>query len=1169
MITKIAELYYSGADCFVSRNVKGFNKAILEFKVPSGCTLRYFYVYKSSDGSTPNSFIGEISENGYQLGIPTRIVPNEGTHKYIINIAGCTNIRVLLEYDSTEPRVEVTNASLCLIQESIENNVTPCKRLISGANINTDVRDYNSASVNITVPSGSTCPFSVKGTYDGSVVIQTSPGIGFYIGGVKVYNTISLTEGNYTFRIDLKNVTNLGINTSNAICQVLLNRESADFRLKKMQINSISPVVIDTSEYNSLDVKITSDSETVYSIKNYLDNTYVPCYAYGVKLLRDFNLNIGENIIKVDCRNIDKVIFYKATGLEITPSMGIVDDSVLEETVLCSAIPIFLFGKGKQLDFTIETPNTNKSIILQGSNDGFSTTENIVLYDKDVCQVLSGLVADGVTRKIFANIEGYNEVRLYCQGFVSAKDKYTIKDIIVSDEYLEGRKIGNYGPTARPFLRGYKYLKINFKPSGYINGVSNQSSIKDCSARTRVRVDYVEVIPTFYDRGMNKAKFPTIGVSPFSNYWCLYGTPSQGGFIMEFDSPLSGNIDISVAYQSSSETLPGYECTSVFDVECYVNKPKADTCYIEKADKNDYRIYELPSQSVNRDVLNNDVLEWTDNALVFWHGGYLGVRYDIPFTADNVAHYVSGEKIKFAYLLPFKGSAKTYRKSNVGRILNPSRIVVFTKTRVFHNFPNRVGMNAPCSDLFMFDESAIYNRFKVLPVNDKNKVDSFHKYFPVLAEYNYSQFDNRIGTTGDNDPYGNGGLPSDAALQDILVNTANFWNRLTYSNMTKNQLYCAFGNYNGGPGEEAFVMVTTNGGIEWYVHAYFAGTDFYNYMRGGKVSLTPITDVAGSYVANSLKMCRKRFNIPTDAVKEPANPFIIKEEDKSLVTSFSVDGNGDCIVTVADNVDYDGVYPIVYFENVSANSEWNYICNSGVTSSSSGNNRFFRVSKVSPNTYKLYGDLGNPNPTDLICRHIHAVNATQAGILISTGESYGVTPPNFFEGGFMYMMQHIQNNGDQVAFASGTYPWRVITRLNSSPQGAIRAAGAYLFCDEADPTLLYVSDEAFIVGENHKRYAALPEGRNDTLPLTPGGIYVGKLSDIDDQKKFKCVCDVFGTVVGLTENHGHFAADGHYKSICLSKDGFNWNIEMDDNSHVNGFDNYGNIYFGNKVVVFK
>ncbi len=480
---------------------------------------------------------------------------------------------------------------------------------------------------------------------------------------------------------------------------------------------------------------------------------------------------------------------------------------------------------------------------------------------------------------------------------------------------------------------------------------------------------------------------------------------------------------------------------------------------------------------------------------------------------------------------------------------------------------NNSGNNVITSDAQLFDESSIImiDTKKWQPVNDKSKVVTRKRYFPVLAQYDYDQFDGRVaGTTGFEDIYGNGGLVNylNRPWLDIPINGVEYWARLDYSSMAKGTKWCVFGNYNKDAGSEPLLIATNDGGRTWYARIYFGCTDYYVNMYGSKIDLTPITDVAGAYVSGSLKMCRRRFNVPTPSTKEPDVPFVLNQAEQSLVTGFSVDADGDCLVTLADDVDYDAINNVVYFENVSANSEWNYICNTGFTADGTTTNSgiFFRAQKVTANTYKLFADLGNQYEGDAVCRHIHAVNDCMSGFLVSTGETYA---EDWFEGGFIYHLKQINRNGSNAVSPTSEGD---VYRLTSSFNAVNRACGAYLFNDNIDPTLLYVSDQSMRVAE--QRFASIT-GRTGNVPVTPIGIFVGKLSDIDDQTKFKCVCGLPVTITGLLQTHGHFAAQGHENAMMFSKDGFDWEIDVENGSHINGFDNYGNIYFANKVAVFK
>ncbi|MBO5865118.1 MAG: hypothetical protein J6Q73_03600, partial [Bacteroidaceae bacterium] len=174
------------------------------------------------------------------------------------------------------------------------------------------------------------------------------------------------------------------------------------------------------------------------------------------------------------------------------------------------------------------------------------------------------------------------------------------------------------------------------------------------------------------------------------------------------------------------------------------------------------------------------------------------------------------------------------------------------------------------------------------------------------------------------------------------------------------------------------------------------------------------------------------------------------------------------------------------------------------------------------------------------------------------------------QGGFLYFLA--QNKRDGFATVATSYGDVIspasITRLTSSKDGVVRASGAFMFCDETDPTIVYVSDEPNYLGFAGRK-AELPEGRTKSLDIVPIGVFVGKLSDIDNQAAFKCVYDARGMITSLVHNMGHFAADGFNNSIYLSADGKKWHEFANNGDAVNGTDLEGRIYFGNKVVEFK
>lgn len=1062
-------------------------------------------------------------------------------------------------------------------------------------------KGYNTAEFELVVGSGGSVNLSFLATKDGNSPQGTDiiPYV-YNSAGDRVLKTTGFTEGTYVFYIDLSATTNFRIiKTGSEPASAKLNLRQAEFVVPTRENNDIftftSDRIIDVSNVDMLDVTVTISNKTA--------NVNAYCYDYehtsaiplfvnnGIVNDTAFMLiHNGTFHFKADCRKCNSVIIrFTSCDFECTAEKKYnytpFEELVIPELLTSTNQYYDIEGDGKQLDMVVkgEGIDSTYNIYVQGTTDGV-TYDNLPSYIVNKNNYRGNPTAAGLAitvsnsrDTIFANVEGYKKLRVYFVGGQSNifRDglSVTIEKAEISKEYVNGRMFtggfqtinADWDKVNKLFI-GYKYFKIKFHEKTIVNNSEITGNVKDCTSFIGVYKNGSDILRAgrvgVYDRGMNVIS-PTVQNHIYYKL-CLCGTPVDGGYILGIDESAEG-----IAFVPNiTESRTGYSNVVPFTIECFTEKPEPEK-YLEKVyEKNDYDVYKLPSDNKNRDVLNNDVVEWTSDSITFWHGGYLGIKYVIPFDENNIAHYKGGA-IKFVYLLPFVGVTDRGVDKHQGRMSLPSRMVVFTKRQVFHNYPLYGDNSNMRSDLQKFDESTIYNEKKRwLPVNDKTLVASNRKYFPVLADYDYAQFDGRVnGTTGFVDPYDNDGLPAGQLLQDTLVTIDNadsntdFWERLTYSSMTKTTKMCVFGNYNCVPGSEPIVMITDNGGKTWYVKSYFACTDDYPQMRGGKIDLKPITDVA-PYVANSLKMCRKRFNLPTAAVKEPSTPFVVDTNDQSLVTGFSTDANGNCIVTVADDVDYNGIYPIVYFENVSANSEWNYICNNGFTADGETNNGiFFRVEKISANQYRLYGDLGNPYEGDMVCRHIHAVNGVEAGVLISTGESYF---DGKFEGGFLYLLVENEKNGEQSWDMN--YVVQDTIRLCSSKDGVNRASGAYLFSDNADPTLLYVSDESF--PPNLKRSASI-DGRTVDIPITPAGIFVGKLSEIDDQTKYRCVCELHTTIVGLTQANGHFAADGHGNSIMFSKDGFNWNIDVDDLSKVNGFDNLGNIYFGNKVAVFK
>jgi hypothetical protein len=820
--------------------------------------------------------------------------------------------------------------------------------------------------------------------------------------------------------------------------------------------------------------------------------------------------------------------------------------------------------------FTNVVNPTAGFMYVEKSQDGV-TWENLGYYDV-ASHLLKATVVNYVaiaqgaliSQKIFLNVEGLNYIRIRFTAMVVAKFIH----YVLWDEYQNNLKLyywknttSNWSLRSYPFSKGYKYARFTFNITMDMCRVDVAALPLDASGNTirhRILDNNYEPIDFDANYGYFDAQ---------AGNFSLYGSAVNQSIVVEVldDTKEVASWGLNVS-KSSITGLAAKEVYTPTDLifEGLTKLPAKKEVII--SDKNDYKIVELPTTNLNRDVFNNTILEWGDTTLTFKTLGDYGIEYTVPFDVTSFPDIITGEIITFAYLLPFN-KATTEQRSLHGRGI--PRCCIFTsKSRVLHNFPDRYENSTKVSfvrsDMVRFAESAVVisNTSYKNPVNDKGLVTATKIYLPILSDYNYAQFDGRLDTNG----FGAPGLPTDKPLLDQKVSANNIFSRLSFASMAKDDRMCIFGNYNNLAGQEPFLMATDDGGKTWYIKNYFATPDNYaSIVYGNKISFTPITGVT-AFSANSMKLCRRKYNFPTGDIKEPTTQFEIPVEQQSLITAIGT-SNGTVKVTLADDLTFDNVlYPIVFFKNVSAVGDWSYILNDVKADGSDNSGIYFHAKRISANNYELYHCIGDVYGSSIgknMARHIHCVNRTSSGYLVSTGESRNTSA---HQGGDLF---YLNNNVRDGAIATEVQWWNSgIIRLTSTITSINRLSGAFLSTDtNKEAQLLFVSDSINYL-ERDDFYVTIP-GRTEKVLLVPYGIYIGKLTDVDDYSKFKCVCQARMTIISLVENKGHFIAEGHTGSIFISKDGLNWENEFSLNYKINGVDDKGNIYIGTKKVIFK
>ncbi len=603
---------------------------------------------------------------------------------------------------------------------------------------------------------------------------------------------------------------------------------------------------------------------------------------------------------------------------------------------------------------------------------------------------------------------------------------------------------------------------------------------------------------------------------------------------------------------------------------------------------NNYDVYEydnLGGQVV--DALGEDVLvKLSDTKYRFYRNGFDCWYYDFTIDSTHIPSLLSGEGVKFVKLVATNNNP-------VG--CNMNRLCLFTnKNRILYNFVNDF--------LDYFREAPVYNlKKRFYPVNDKSLVSSVAKYLPIYPDYDYNQFSGRVGNgTTDKDDFGillpARGSSIGTLLEDYHKDGAGL-GKLVYSNFVNSKDYgCIYGNYNLANGDP--IVLATANGKEWSIIESFASVEDYSrdQLTTLRVDLSTIISNAGGYTSGSLKMTHRKYNIPTDTDKNnPVHPFTIGES--AVVASITINDNHETIVTFVDESSLIAVpadltrltdlAPVFFFENISASSEYDYICNSCDQDGNGNTGIFFRLQRIGTNQYKLWGDVGNPFEGNLICRHIHSVSEYQSGFIVATGENYrinyGSVDYPFFEGGFIFKINTTRVNSiypqDYTHVNALTNFFNVgnpTYRLTSSPYGVNRACGAFLGSD-IDNTLLFMSD--YLYGTQN--VVEIP-GRSNGFSRTKFGIYKIGLSDIDDMSKSNCVAEVKEPGLGLVEHRGRFFGCLSCGEAIFSSDyGNTWHYETIGRLFGGGVTNElfytdikgllgdGSVFYHNTRFVFK
>ena len=969
-----------------------------------------------------------------------------------------------------------------------------------------------------------------------------------------------------------------------------------------------TPARINTSGYKSAKVVISIVSPSAgalsFGFKGDTDAVNIP--FYNEKLGWKENMVIDyrggnfqrEFLIDLSSANSCKLNFSKSS-FDATSAKAEIYFSYAEIPPIASVKAFDLFNQGAlELDITnrLFRITLSREGVSEGNSELTSNVSVVVnLYDGESWTGNEYFLIDGVeTNSIqvgptgkysfWLNTEAYQKIRIK----VNTGVYYHIAMNYEVEQLSSFERKVNAISTNNPFSKcgGGKYLKLLFNGMTVTNGAGQiRIFAKDADGNFMeprlYTLDGKAVKANVLSDVVLKSSVTSGGQTVPCTIFHIFGDHVNGGIILKYDRELSSESSIGYSFPSSQANkiivngeTPSYTKSLSFEISNEMFSP-VESVEDKIVTRRAYDIVNLNISGKVVDALNEDILVKIDtNTFKYCRFGLHGIIYDVVLDSAHCPSLMQGEEVKFVKLINYEDVSFTF---------SMTRILLFTtKNRILYN---RVKNDT--TGISFFREAPLYNlKKRFYPVNDKALASSVAKYLPIFPEYDYNQFEGRIDGT---DEFGLA-LPTRGSSVGTLLED---WRRddeigkVAYSTFVISNAYgCVFGQYNSADGDP-WVAVSDNGKAFYIIETWASVEDYL--LRGittMKVDLSTIITNAGGYTSGSLKATRRQYNVPTEQIKEPATPFIIGPS--CVIDSITVEGGRTYLSFVDDSAfrsdeitthKFDSMAPIIFIENISANAEYDYICNNVAADGSGNTGVYFRLHRVATNTYELFGDVGDPFEEKLVCRHIHSVSESYGGFLIATGENYRhIQNEPFFDGGFLYFItadrkiaaRPLQYTLEDVASNFyGTF------RITSSEKAINRACGAVL---RGDKKIIFVSDD--VQGDRDVNDISI-EGRTEKMGCKSYGVYMGDIQDSDDWSKFVNVCNMYDAGLGLVEHQGRLAVCGYAGPIYISPDfGNTWftenvsrkyrsNPEQGSILDVTGIDNNGSFYYGNNRIDWK
>lgn len=378
-------------------------------------------------------------------------------------------------------------------------------------------------------------------------------------------------------------------------------------------------------------------------------------------------------------------------------------------------------------------------------------------------------------------------------------------------------------------------------------------------------------------------------------------------------------------------------------------------------------------------------------------------------------------------------------------------------------------------------------------------------------------------------------------MPDGSSNNLNFLNGCSYQDRIR---LSGPGSFQQGVHDVLFIG--TYSGFHTPASAFMSidGKDFYCVYQYG-INKTAAESTAKDVITTSLEgtipadmQVQSRTNIiPDVGNKEPVNLFEFGTALDVVAISPDAEGTKTKVVTSAPH-GLSSHNTVRFISSVDQNSNnWlnpsayaDMLNNTAVATwpgdtPPGGNGKFYRVVVIDDTSFHIHEAIGNPHE-NLQCVHIHGVDYTQQGIVLTTGDTPSDCNYTLL---FTGMTSDATWPDSRNKIHSDFGQMHLTADINGS---ARRGIGFWM----DDTHFVFPSDEVAI-----QRSVTLPSGRTQKIPMRSTGIYRGRIDQLDNFAECDNVLNIYGRMLFFKEVGNAMIAQDNSRNLYVSYDkGMSW-----------------------------